>query len=42
MAKKIKIINKIISLILIGFLISCGVKGDPKIPQSQNIKRLDH
>ena len=42
MAKKIKIINKLISLILIGFLISCGVKGDPQIPKLQNIKRLDH
>lgn len=42
MAKKIKIINKIISLILIGFLISCGVKGDPKIPKLHNMKRHDH
>ena len=42
MAKKIKIINKFISLILIGFLISCGVKGDPQIPKLHNIKRLDH
>ena len=42
MAKKIKIINKFISLILIGFLISCGVKGDPQIPKSHNINRLNH
>ena len=37
MEKKVKISIQFICLILAGFLISCGVKGDPEKPEIESI-----
>ena len=37
MEKKIKVINKLVYLIIISFLLSCGVKGDPEEPKFETI-----